>query len=574
MSQTRKEIVFSARDNGVASTMSRIKQSANELGRELVREAVANTSSAQDAVKHYEQQIRLIEKKNRLEQQAGRMRLEQNRDDQLGQKGANRSQIQNSYKEQSSSLAKGGREDQVQVDLLRELIETVKLTSHQEIRSDNKNSLRSSGGTEMRALGDAGSKFTSLSDTLHSERAGGSVGGQSQNQLGQNVARVATSMRNMANINDVAGGANAAGSMMAKANPWVAAAAAVVGAGTLLHAARGKKEMSAGQMAGLSGMNSGSIIDAGYGGTSLGGYGPNDLNISREEFLSNNIPAAMRSAGTSVGAGQRGLRHAEIEKGMALSSGTAGSIEKLTRVLEGSSTAQITAAKVYSSMYGTGALGQGNQDMSRMQDIMSGFVGFQESQFMGSGVTDGSTTLGLMRKLQQMGGSFTRDDYAIDTVSRLNSGLSQGGSPEANAMKFDVLRKLNPNKSFFELQMEMEKGVNSKGYLSGVFDFVKSTGGDDNAQSILLDELTGGGMRKTDIWDMVTGNKSIDEINREQQLQDPNFQAKALSASSQAQSQADFAKETIDDVLVEGGKWVSELVESLGNISKKLDDIF
>lgn len=571
MSQTRREIVFNARDNGVSSMMSKLRQSANEMGRDLVREALANSSNAQDAIKYYEQQIRLIEKKNKLQQQGSRMGLDNRYQSALNQPGANKSQITQKYKEQLVQLQKGGREDQIQVDLLRELIETVKLTSGQEIKSDGKNSMRESSGIERALLGGAGGEFLELSDKLSSEKSGGRNKTSSGVGVGERVANAASGLRNMAGSGDAMGMAGSAAGMLGKANPWVMAAMAIVGLGTMGHAARAKREMPAREFAGLSGMSISSIIDKQIGTSDMGEYGAIDLNVSRNDFLSKHVPSAIRSAGTSRFAGQRAMRHLEIEKGMALGEGTAGQIERLTRVLEGSTTAQTTAAKVYSSMYGTGALGQGNQDMARMQDIMQGFLQFQDSQFMRAGVTDSTTTFGMMRKLQQMGGRFSRDDYAMDTIGRLNTGLSQAGTAEAQAIKFDVLRRANPNKSFFELQMEMEKGVNSKGYMSGIFDFVKGTGGNLNSQSIMMDQLTGGSMRKSDIWDLLSGNKSLDDINKEQQLRDPNFKGKALNASSEAQMQVDFMKEAVDDAMNKMGEWVGEVIESVKGIGTKID---
>jgi hypothetical protein len=334
---------------------------------------------------------------------------------------------------------------------------------------------------------------------------------------------------------------------------------------------RAQREQSAGMMSALSGLSIDSILDQGIGGTEFGGYGAGTLGVSREDFLSNNIPSTIRALGTSRNAGRGALQSLEVQKGFGVDQSTVGTLDRLSRVMEGVAGSQALASKVYSSMYGTGALGQNNNDMARMQDIMQGFASFQEGQFMRSGTVDGTTTLGLMRSLQNLGGNFQRDDYAFDTINRLNSGLSQGGSPESNAIKFDVLRRQNPNKSFFELQMEMEKGVNSKGYLSGMFDYVKNTGGDVNSQSMLFDQLTGGSMRKKDIFDLISGKTSLDQINTEGDARDPSIQQRAASASSGAQAELLNFTESFKDAMEPVGEGIEELIKLVGEMNRKID---
>jgi hypothetical protein len=324
-------------------------------------------------------------------------------------------------------------------------------------------------------------------------------------------------------------------------------------------------------MSALSGLSIDSILDQGVGGTEFGGYGAGTLGVSREDFLSNNIPSTIRALGTSRNAGRSAVQSLEVQKGFGVDQSTVGTLDRLSRVMEGVAGSQALASKVYSSMYGTGALGQNNNDMARMQDIMQGFASFQEGQFMRSGTVDGTTTLGLMRSLQNLGGNFQRDDYAFDTINRLNSGLSQGGSPEANAIKFDILRRQNPNKSFFELKMEMEKGVNSKGYLSGMFDYVKNRGGDVNRQSLLFDQLTNGSMREKDILDLISGKTSLDQINTEGDARDPSIQQRAASASSGAQAELLNFTESFKDVMEPVGEGIEELIKLVGEMNRKID---
>lgn len=550
--QSRREIVFSARDNGVADMMSRLSQSANQLGRELVREAMENSSSAQEAVKYYEQQVRLIEKKTKLEQRSQRASAQSRFDRLSQQEGVDQDRLKKEFKQKLSEIQQGSREDQIQVDLLRELIETVKTTSQQEIKTDNQNSTREEDSMDRARLQDAGGEFVDLSDNLSTQ--------QSQTPAKRNVGvRVSSAMRNVATQQDSVGAVN---SVLEQANDiemFGTGAGILTGIiGTMVAALniRAKREQSAGTLSALKQTDVDDVLDSEFGQTEFGGYGPGDLGISREQFLSQTAPSTARALGTSQGLQTRAMAGVEIEKAMATDQGTVQSIQQLTRIMTDVASAQELTTKIYSSVYGTGALGQDNQDFARMQDILQGVASFQQGQFMRAGSTDTSGTLSLLRGLQNLGGNFNRDDYTFDTIQRVNSGLSQGGSPEANAIKFDVLRRNNPKKSFFELQAEMEKGIGSENYLSGTLDYVKSTGGNINSQALLFDQLTQGQMRKDDILKILSGDMTLDQIQNKQF----DYRGQALKSTSPAQTQLLNFTEQFKDAMSPVGEGVETLI--------------
>lgn len=126
-----KKITFSAEDKGVATYMERMKRNAEQLGRDMIRDARAYTTSGQEVVKVLEEQIRAMEKRNRVDSQLRRSDLE-------GRYQAG-TISDKSYKQGVTELRQGTNEDRVQISLLRELIETTKLNAKEELRSDRKN---------------------------------------------------------------------------------------------------------------------------------------------------------------------------------------------------------------------------------------------------------------------------------------------------------------------------------------------------------------------------------------------------------------------------------------------------
>jgi len=575
MSSTRKEIVFSARDNGVADLMSKLRQSANELGDELIREAQQNSQNARESVQYIEQQIKLLEQRNKLEAKQRRAAIDRRYQSLSQVEGADQSALKQQYRQQVSELRQSSKEDQIQIDLLRELIETVKRTSQQEIKSDTSNSIREQAMLDRAMLADAGEGYIGLADSLSQENdeqsaGSGSGGGGKGGRRSPFYVRAAQSARRFTNSSD---GVTAINQELEQANdfPFLGAITAIIGASVGALAIRANRENSATSLAALSGMSVDDIIDGGIGRTGYGDYGPRRLGVSREDFLSQSMPAIIRARGRSAGGYDATMNALELEKSTGTSQSTITTLEKLTRVLARTSDSQQLTTRVFSSLYRTGVFGKDGSDMARMDAVMSGFANFQTSLLMSSGATSTTGTMGLMRHLYGMGGNFNSDDYTFDTMRRLNSGLTSAGSPEAQAIKFDVLRRKNPNKSYFELQMEMEKGVASKGYLSGLFDFVKGSGGDLNSQALLFDSLTGGSMRKKDIWALLSGSKSLDDIDLGAKTHELDYKGRALRSSSGAQAELLNFAEKFKDLISPIGEDVEKIVHKLDQLIGKLD---
>lgn len=564
----RREIVFSARDNGVSSFMDKMRRSSVEVGRGILEDSVAQSKSAKEAVRNYEQQISLIEKKNRLEKEAARVQAERTRDRDLTTATSAKEQeaAKSKFSDTVKQINDGSREDKIQTDLLRELIRTVRHTADQEIRQDATNSDRESDDLERLLQGEDSTAFRSVADRLREERTPEER--EEQSRIASGGAVVAGGAAKVANSGSGTGAIQSTLDSIGK-GPILGTIAGLVAVAVAGLNIRAQREQSAEMVAALTGASARGIEESGLGGTDFfGGYGPATLGVAREQFLQNNLPASMRAAGTANNSYARAMAGLELEKAWGLSEGTAGSMTRLGRVTGGPDSHKM-ANSIYSSMYGTGALGANNTDMSRMQDMISGLVNFGESQLMRAGVTNDPTTLRFRRGLERIGGRFTRDDYAMQTVQSVNQGLASEGSAEARAIKFDVLRRQNPNKSFFELQTEMEKGVSSKGYLEGMLNFVKSTGGDLNSQSLLFDSLTGGQVRKRDITDMLKGELPIEDYTQ----READIKGRAVGATSRANEQLINFTEQFKDVLSGVGGGVESALGMLKSIDSKLGTI-
>ena len=138
---------------------SSVRQSAEQLARDMIRSSRQYSTSAKEVLKDINDQIRAIEKRNKLDGEMRRSRLESMRE---------RGSVSDSqYSTQKAQISSESRQDALQIRLLRDIIETIKTSSKEEIREDRKNvekALHSS--KSINRLGISGDEFTALKQTI------------------------------------------------------------------------------------------------------------------------------------------------------------------------------------------------------------------------------------------------------------------------------------------------------------------------------------------------------------------------------------------------------------------------
>lgn len=197
MSTTERRIVFSGEDAGVERTLDNLRQKAEQVSREIAEGSEETARSSREALDNINEQISAIERRNQAEQrqpQRGsiqRMRAESQetirgmiretadmgggeqadyierqirsiqqrsrretqrrlyaaeRRRDVRMEGAStygeRARIEEEFESSVSEIKRGGREDQIQVELLREILDAIRETSEEEIREDRENVMR------------------------------------------------------------------------------------------------------------------------------------------------------------------------------------------------------------------------------------------------------------------------------------------------------------------------------------------------------------------------------------------------------------------------------------------------
>jgi len=139
MSTTNKKIVFEAQDSGVLSTFDQINQSAKNLTRELISGSQSYTTSGKEQLKYIEDQIKAIDRRNKADKERGVFEAKEKFDSSpTSDFGGTSSSSKEEYNNQVAELEKIYREDELQTQLMKQLVEEIKLSSQQEIVEDRK----------------------------------------------------------------------------------------------------------------------------------------------------------------------------------------------------------------------------------------------------------------------------------------------------------------------------------------------------------------------------------------------------------------------------------------------------
>ena len=565
----RREVVISGRDSGLGSMLDRLRESASTLGRELMNEALQNSRTGRDAVRSYEEQIRLLERRNRLHTEGLRQQAQTGYQASISA-GLDPDKAQLRYQQSLREINRESKEDQLQVQLLRELIDTVKHGTQQEIRAGRLSSENISN-TVRRTTSEQGAEFGEVQRRMLEESRNSSIQtnnngslaalGTAGNVLGQRSFLGAASSG--------LSGLSSLGGPLAKAGIVGMILAALKGTIDIPREILAGRETSLSTYSSLTGRGVSGLVEGGFGRTNLGQWGPLDYNVSREDWAQQWLPQTMRSRGSSINDSYHARRNLELFRGGGIDQGTIFQAERYGRV--GGGDAMSMSGSLYNLLRTSGAFGKSGEDFSRMNDLLSTLVSLQEQQLMASGVTGGTANLHLLNRIMAFGGAYQREDYTARTIGGINQGLMQGGSPEANAIKFDILRRNNPNLGYAELSAEMEKGVDSKGYLDGVMKMVKNTGGSRDSQAILLRQLLGGSIGWNQSLDILD---NLDTSGLDVKVGSDGFssrmRSRAVGASSKARADLDFEAETMGDIAEELGSGIQEMINVLRPIGENI----
>lgn len=501
---TNKKITFQGADGGLLQTMERIKRQSEEMYNRTITQAKKVSESGREQLAFIEMQAKALERKNaqlererkilnethrenilaiNREQMAGRIspaQAQQQRRDLINERGQRISDIdvQSSQNTETSSL-------------LRELIETVKLTAREEIAEDRKDVER--GIREEDRLRRRGRV-----DEIRDEEA--LVTGVQRDMIGSSgdksifkdvlLANLVTEglkgiFKGVSNVVNTTMNAQEGSEMLL---PQIISQFSPLGLpiGNLI-AQPYMRHLDA-----QFGLNKASGLNIATGGRAINTGSLSALGYTLEESqgVARDI---MLARGTNRGVGGRTRDALSLERGMGLDRGVIMQMFRDMRMTGDQMDIVRNTASVLNTM------GVDMSDRVLMGELLQTQSNLIQQQGQAVQTVNRGAITSMMGAFGGLGGRFQQDPQFLQrTLSQVNSAFVQPQNEFAQARQFGVLSQLNPNASYFQLLEMQEKGIFQSGLLGGTLSSLqREMGQDPEAMMVAFKQMTGLGAETT-----------------------------------------------------------------------------
>jgi len=468
-----KEIVISGRDafsgtfkqieQSVTSVNQRLQQStssykelsssASELAKGLVSDAVKFSQSSQEQIKFIEREIALIEKRNKIDVSARKLDVEKS-----GGGGVSGG---------LAAVERAEKEDVLQVSILKDIIDTLKETSRDQILEDKKGVSDTIQALEKRkAKGEDVTAEEQFIANYQKELLGADREAVKEEQQRFSGVGAAKQFNTIAGIGT---GKNELTMLAAglTAIPLVGAGLAAIterifDAGTRLQEARNlANAVTGGGAGGRENLQARDLSAIGYDeavyfqftkdlaqARQSAAYDPREQAVygARVEDASESLLATSRNYGIDL---NTILTLAASQKFDTNRRDTFGDIQNQISLLRE-----------------TGALGVNGDDMSRLVSLLEiqNEMVSNQSAILEQVNTDINTK--MIAAFQEIGGSFA-DSRAGQRIGALNRGITTPQGDFQEAFLYKALRDIFPGKDYFDLLIEQEKGLTSYNQVTG-----------------------------------------------------------------------------------------------------------
>lgn len=456
-----KKLRISADATQVESVFKRIQQTAQESANVLMQEAERRKGSSKEMLKYLEEEIKAMERVNRLYTERRTLETKQQMIQRPGDKG---------LQGEMQQIRIEDREGRLHTELLRDIVDAIIRTSKEEVEENRKGTADNVSRTpassrdfktrlQASLLG-----MENVEDGKKLQDRDVSTGRFASGTRGYGAAVIGANNPADAGFNI----ANMAGSQMMMSGLPIAGM--IVGLGAMM----GKKifdtyqqySRAEGQSYAMMGRNS---TDAGTG-YSAWGYSGTDFMTAQA--------AMARTRRSGVGSEAATRNQLMLERGIGLDRGLYGSAEQLSMVGGGSGYSNIQSS--IAAMRAAGIV-KGN-DMSSVSDYLQVMVQVGKEQLTRLGKVDVGINSKMVASLANMDENLKKSPEALTTmVNAIRGGLS-GGSAQAQALQYSVLSKMAPGSSMFELQEMREDPFSQKSqkYLPEFLKQLRNMSGSDD----------------------------------------------------------------------------------------------
>jgi hypothetical protein len=488
------------------------EQQAYEEADELVKEAMAFSDDVKKQTQFLRKRISEIRQNNAASLNEELVNNDVRLDGNLSKAGDDKEKIQkakDSYRDKNQEIRKGQREDALQLKLLQGIIDAVHQSAVVETEAEKRNTeslveesnesqeqqQEEDKGDDQQAAdaetqaptprrrGFFGTMFGRIDAEDDPEEEGneGSEGEESAEAVGRSGQKPKRNRR-------LAGGGLASQTSGALLSATGFAAFASIGGiiAKMIHEG-GELEKNGGRMKGMTGVGYENYDLKGGASGWLGIGKSSDYGVKRSDFIAYSTDLAQKRGYATAGYDASGRtfnsglenetnKLMSTEMGFGLSSGY---LSGLGRHQSYDTNNRETSGDVQNLIKIMGSAGQfRGGDFSRLAELLETSNQIAEDQSGYLEQINSDKNAGIMAGVSRLGGSFA-DQRMGARISTLQGALRTPDNDFKQADAYAVLRRKNPQKNFFELQEEQDKGLGASGYMSGVMEDIMGRGGDD-----------------------------------------------------------------------------------------------
>lgn len=543
---TQSTVTFKVAGNDVVSFMDKMKQKADQLTTDMIANARKQADSSKDQLKSLDDQIKALERKNRIEAEGARQTAAKQRDALQGQAkneyaervgivnaafdegkiGLREKKVQTTkaqdaletstsgidkdFRDQLTTIREQERQSVLQTKLLRDNIETVKTTAGQQIMQ-----MRKGDDELVETLDKNATPMQQLARDVAAEKY---LDEQDKNKKGKGTGAgdIVSGMLNVENIKALMGSMS---TFTSTQNGFDLIKPASKGIGNILGTVLG------GILGTLVEPGAGTMMGAGLGGQIGGMFGDTvgefeqRRAMSSQDFLQAKNAVEARTGKQVIGLpdesrmGVAASDYLQVLKQIAeTSASTARATENTSAVLhleKGVGVSRQVSSEFLTFFRGTskdinnlvaGVMEKGKNTLFKGGDFtfMNEFLGnmtklMTQMRHQTENVSTGNVYQ-ILSTFDKLGGIFSaRDTRSEELIGKIESSLTNPTSDSTKAYSFLALRKANPGAGIADLMMQQQMGFQGGGgtYFANMLKSINQMGGDEQMKRMNISGMFG-----------------------------------------------------------------------------------
>jgi len=564
MPEVEKVISFRVEDKG-SSNIDRLRTRVERLRDSILENALKFSEASSDTVQQIEAQTKAIERRQRLETSVGVERVRGRVRGQVAaaeerferfrvspaaraggaagievEKGKMEDTIKNLEAAMKEEIAQEQRGTDLQLQMLRELIETIKETSREELREDKTGTQETVRAYQRGELEDATqtvkAKAKIQADELEREAevkkkegpgfVAGIVGG----------AAIATILQGISRVGGALAGAQTEEQVLAEGLKGIP----IVGG--FLGTAYGRA-VEAEEAAERGRLRLGAIT------------GRREGFISAAEFgfdITETLPVAQMLA---RGRGFRGNITGDTrdilatEKAFGLDRNTLMNMARMGGFDVGGGGAGESVRRLIAEL----GLGQPGADFSNLANSNEAMVALLQDQSSTLESIDSNSAAQTIATFTRIGGSFA-DPRAKERILQINRAIAKPNNQYQQALNFATLSQLDPSASYYELREMEETGITQKGFMSSLLKNYESMyGSGELAMEAVRQRFGLSFAQGRTLWEGYQADKTVfDAISSEGQLKEQLAKQDVSILAAKRTADLEKSQAEITNAFVEG----------------------